>query len=44
MVRRKKVGGKEMKMRVKKTMKQERCVYIQSRKVLLTIYSEKLRN
>lgn len=44
MVRRKKVGGKEMKMRVKKTTEQERCVYIRSRKVLLTIYSEKLRD
>lgn len=31
-----------MKRRIKKTAKQERCAYIKNRKVLLTVYSEKL--
>ena len=42
MVRRKR-GEKEMKRSVKKT-KQERCIYIKNGRMLLTIYSEQLRD
>lgn len=34
----KKRGKREMKRRIKKTAKQERCAYIKSRKVLLTVF------